>query len=219
MQEENHSFIVFWGSTVTRSDSQWVMPSCHCAAESQSTLLNPCCQQCLWGRRVPTVYLKDVPSEVITECMWHIWHRFKRMLVPQTQTRENKLNLVVTPFNQLLQLIDLYQQSACSTFLLTSALTFVPIMFPHPSFYFGCECERHHGFASFRYTTLFSRRQIYERSLQSFISCQIDGGSQERRKKETMEKVSDKQTGKRRSDTYLKPGAMLAQLPVRSQMQ
>lgn len=37
----------------------------------------------------------------------------------------------------------------------TTILTLVPFMFPHPSFHFGCEGERHHGFTS----------QIYDPSL------------------------------------------------------
>lgn len=87
-------------------------------------------------------------------------------------------------------------------------------MFPHPSLHFGCGRERHHGFTSFRYTTLRSLRQKYEQSRQSFISRQIDDGWEERERKKESESE-----WRRGSDTYLKPGAMLAQLPVRSQMQ
>lgn len=87
-------------------------------------------------------------------------------------------------------------------------------MFPHPSLHFGCGRERHHGFTSFRYTTLRSPRQKYEQSRQSFISCRIDDGWEERERKKESESE-----WRRGSDTYLKPGAMLAQLPVRSQMQ
>lgn len=67
------------------SDSKWVMLSCHCGAQTQSTLQNLFCQECLWGRRVPTVYLKDVPSEVH---MTHLTQVHKEVGATNANSRE-----------------------------------------------------------------------------------------------------------------------------------
>lgn len=51
-------------------------------------------------------------------------------------------------FPQMTNFSDWYKQSSCGKLLLTSILTFVPITVPHPSYYFGCECERTREFTS-----------------------------------------------------------------------